>query len=98
MNGWQFLAGVVIGGAITLGSYLAILVPARRERTRVREASIAAFEAVVAATEHPRCHVDEEWEGYFIGRRHCSTHDVHWDGGGPCPATSPEPSRDRTRP
>ena len=28
------------------------------------------------------CRITEEWCGSFIGRRYCSTHDVHWDGGG----------------
>lgn len=32
-----------------------------------------------------RCRVDEEWEGLFIGRRWCATHQVYWDNGGPCP-------------
>lgn len=32
-----------------------------------------------------RCSISEEWCGYFIGRQHCSTHQVHWDDGGPCP-------------
>lgn len=54
--------------------------------------SIVTFEAM-----HPwrgptprqvGCQVDEEWGGLFIGRRYCRTHDVRWDGGGPCPQDS----------
>ena len=26
-----------------------------------------------------RCRVTEEWQGYFIGRRHCRTHGYVWD-------------------
>lgn len=33
----------------------------------------------------PRCSIDEEWQGSFIGRRWCRTHEVYWDGGGSCP-------------
>lgn len=32
-----------------------------------------------------RCRITEEWGGLFIGRQHCNTHLIHWDGGGRCP-------------
>lgn len=32
-----------------------------------------------------RCDIDEEWQGSFIGRRWCRTHEVRWDDGGRCP-------------
>lgn len=32
-----------------------------------------------------KCRVTEEYGGAFIGRKYCSVHDVHWDGGGDCP-------------
>jgi hypothetical protein len=38
-----------------------------------------------------RCQVTEEWCGAFIGRRHCATHNVAWDGSGPCPRVSSAP-------
>lgn len=39
-----------------------------------------------------RCRIDEEWGGLFIGRRYCSTHDLRWDNGGPCPAAGLGPN------
>lgn len=39
-----------------------------------------------------RCRIDEEWGGLFIGRRYCSTHDLRWDNGGPCPAAGMDPN------
>lgn len=35
-----------------------------------------------------KCRVDEEWQGLFIGRRYCSTHQVRWDDGGLCPTAT----------
>lgn len=32
-----------------------------------------------------RCRIDEEWDGLFIGRRHCARHSIVWDDGGDCP-------------
>ena len=39
------------------------------------------------ASRAPKCKIDEEWGGVFIGRRWCATHQERWDDGGPCPAT-----------
>lgn len=43
----------------------------------------------------PKCSIDEEWEGLFIGRRWCRTHEQRWDDGGPCPTVrTPQPPYD----
>jgi hypothetical protein len=40
-----------------------------------------------------RCSVTEEWQGLFIGRRHCHRHNVVWDDGGNCPRVGEEPGQ-----
>ena len=42
-------------------------------------------------TKRGTCKFSEEWDGSFIGRRHCPTHDVFWNDFGPCQATRPAP-------
>lgn len=39
------------------------------------------------------CRVSEEWCGLFIGRRHCSTHNIVWDDGGRCPRSGQTPGQ-----
>ena len=51
-----------------------------------------AREVAAKSPKRPKCRVDEETGGLFIGQRYCSTHNKRWDDGGPCPAVRiPQP-------
>lgn len=38
-----------------------------------------------------KCRITQEHDGCFIGRRHCHTHDLKWERGGPICPTKREP-------